>query len=651
MISLLNQVALPTLGTCVQDKTLLTDKPLWFTVSCQDDRINIEVELYCGQNIGANQALLQFHFVNDDIDYSSIGFSKSHREEVGYYAYINTMPGSTSHNISLTIPNQRSKLLLGIRSWCAEDQINLVKLYDLNPMQESTPPEDVNILFSVDVEALPGRAPDRYIDRLIWGGGHGPDGHGVGRLAHIFNKYNVKATFYIDFATSCIHGDDGLVEAARYLDGKSQDVQLHVHSEVLFRNQHWVHAIDAIPTFALHSYSSSKRAIDFAVEKYVYALGKPPIIFRAGGLWWTTDSVLATEAAGIEASSNVSPSRAFCPSTDVFEWENGLVELPVDLCLDPYIQNGCENLRRDAAEILLNKRHNFISCYLHSWSLSPRTSEGYHLDHSEKHQRNLEEAIGILKSFGSTALSNTEYVKSINKIKLNKIPLTWCDKHISVKQRPVTMLDEYCVCNICGAYLFKNKLKNDICPYCRLRTRHRILRSVLDRQIGDIFSGKRVIANNADPKEKETFFPNALSIVNFDVRPLEYLDCVADVQNLDGFSDGSFDVFYSIYVLNHVKDDTKALSEMARVLSPGGIALIMVPFRIKDRTRLHSDITQNYGKDALEKYGVGSYRYYGYDDILELLQSQFNVLHYFAIDPLTGQHDCVFVCRKSEVLQ
>lgn len=51
---------------------------------------------------------------------------------------------------------------------------------------------------------------------------------------------------------------------------------------------------------------------------------------------------------------------------------------------------------------------------------------------------------------------------------------------------------------------------------------------------------------------------------------------LADAQALP-FSDGSFQAVVSLDTLEHVPDDAKALSEMARILSPGGIVILNVP--------------------------------------------------------------------------
>jgi ubiquinone/menaquinone biosynthesis C-methylase UbiE len=43
------------------------------------------------------------------------------------------------------------------------------------------------------------------------------------------------------------------------------------------------------------------------------------------------------------------------------------------------------------------------------------------------------------------------------------------------------------------------------------------------------------------------------------------------------FEDNFFDVIICNHVLEHVKDDQKAMSELFRVLNPKGIAILQVP--------------------------------------------------------------------------
>jgi SAM-dependent methyltransferase len=54
------------------------------------------------------------------------------------------------------------------------------------------------------------------------------------------------------------------------------------------------------------------------------------------------------------------------------------------------------------------------------------------------------------------------------------------------------------------------------------------------------------------------------------------VDCPADLTALP-FANESCDFIFASHVLEHIKDDAKAISEIARVLKPGGIAVLPVP--------------------------------------------------------------------------
>jgi len=85
-------------------------------------------------------------------------------------------------------------------------------------------------------------------------------------------------------------------------------------------------------------------------------------------------------------------------------------------------------------------------------------------------------------------------------------------------------------------------------------------------------------------------------------------------------SDNSFDALICNHVLEHIPDDAKAMSELVRVLRPGGKAIIQVPLARKlDTTYEDPNIT---GPDEREeKYGQSDHvRLYGMDikDRLEM---------------------------------
>lgn len=66
-------------------------------------------------------------------------------------------------------------------------------------------------------------------------------------------------------------------------------------------------------------------------------------------------------------------------------------------------------------------------------------------------------------------------------------------------------------------------------------------------------------------------------VINIDFYPFQNVDFVADISNLP-FEDGIADAVICECVLEHVKDPQAVVSEMHRVLKPGGLVYVVVPF-------------------------------------------------------------------------
>jgi SAM-dependent methyltransferase len=97
------------------------------------------------------------------------------------------------------------------------------------------------------------------------------------------------------------------------------------------------------------------------------------------------------------------------------------------------------------------------------------------------------------------------------------------------------------------------------------------------------------------------------------------LDPAADRRHVDvqaslcqgPFRDGTFDAIICYHVLEHVPDDAAAMSELARLLSAGGFALIQVPWR--PGTTTDEDPTADF-QERVRRFGQANHvRYYGTD--------------------------------------
>ncbi|MEL6535169.1 MAG: methyltransferase domain-containing protein [Bacteroidota bacterium] len=138
-------------------------------------------------------------------------------------------------------------------------------------------------------------------------------------------------------------------------------------------------------------------------------------------------------------------------------------------------------------------------------------------------------------------------------------------------------------CTVCGhtfrkflPYGRKPPRSNALCPHCLSLERHRLMWSYLQEKT-DFFEANHKLLHIA---------PEISFIGRFKkMENLEYItgdlesplaDYHFDVHEIP-FEDGSFDVVFCNHVMEHVEDDIKAMSEIHRVLKPGGWALMQSP--------------------------------------------------------------------------
>lgn len=141
-------------------------------------------------------------------------------------------------------------------------------------------------------------------------------------------------------------------------------------------------------------------------------------------------------------------------------------------------------------------------------------------------------------------------------------------------------------CLLCGwkgplflsAYYYDHFRRGVFCPACGSLERHRTLHFLLERELGAYFAAaRRTVLDVAPIPRSRTLFAFARPrYVSFDLRsPLAQVRgdlCRAC------FPDAAFDFVSCTHVLEHVPDEPRALREIARVLRPGGLALLQVPW-------------------------------------------------------------------------
>lgn len=157
-----------------------------------------------------------------------------------------------------------------------------------------------------------------------------------------------------------------------------------------------------------------------------------------------------------------------------------------------------------------------------------------------------------------------------------------------------------------------NTRPNALCPNCLSLERHRLIYLYLKEKT-DFFNRKLNVLHIA---------PEACFIPRFEkVHGDGYI--TADIESplakvkMDihaiPFEENKFDVVLCNHVLEHVRDDIKAMNEIHRVLKPGGFAILQVPFfnPVQEKTFEDNTITDKrereriFGQDDhVRKYGT-----------------------------------------------
>ena len=166
-----------------------------------------------------------------------------------------------------------------------------------------------------------------------------------------------------------------------------------------------------------------------------------------------------------------------------------------------------------------------------------------------------------------------------------------------------------------------NPRPNALCPSCLSLERHRLIWMFL--------------------KEKSAFFSQPLQVLHIApehcfMKRFEKIHgagyVTADLESplakvkMDmhrmPFGENTFDIVLCNHVLEHVKDDARALAEIRRVLRPGGWAILQVPFfspvpdttledatitdpHLREKVFGQDDHVRKYGKDYLKRIEKG----------------------------------------------
>ncbi|CEJ71713.1 Demethylrebeccamycin-D-glucose O-methyltransferase [Chryseobacterium oranimense G311] len=127
------------------------------------------------------------------------------------------------------------------------------------------------------------------------------------------------------------------------------------------------------------------------------------------------------------------------------------------------------------------------------------------------------------------------------------------------------------------------------------------------------------------------------------------VDVKADILDLP-FEDNSFDIVFCNHVLEHIEDDAKAMSELYRVMKPGGWGIFQVPMR-NSMEKTYEDFTITDPKERQKHFGQYDHvRWYGMDYFDRLRKAGFEAEPNFYSQNFSEEEIKKYGLRQNEIL-
>lgn len=200
---------------------------------------------------------------------------------------------------------------------------------------------------------------------------------------------------------------------------------------------------------------------------------------------------------------------------------------------------------------------------------------------------------------------------------------------------------------------FKKQRQDVFCPFCYSAPRQRILACWAQENVS-LLKGSDILYFAPEYSMMKWFRHNGIKLTTADLFDPE-TDLKIDITDIS-LPDSSYDMVICNHVLEHVSSHEKALSELNRILKPGGKLIISFPIdpsldsvlekdapMPEDRVRIfgQNDHVRLFGKDSLELIGK-----YGFNvTIIDTGKMPESIL------PVTGpadyDSDQIFYCEKT----
>lgn len=199
-------------------------------------------------------------------------------------------------------------------------------------------------------------------------------------------------------------------------------------------------------------------------------------------------------------------------------------------------------------------------------------------------------------------------------------------------------------------YGYKGRQReNALAPASLSLERHRLLWLYL-KQRTDFFTTSKSMLHVAP---EQCFYGRFRKMKNLDYLTADLDSPIADVKmdihNIQ-YPDNNFDVIFCNHVLEHVIDDKQCMRELCRVLKPGGLAIMQVPFKA-DQKVTDEDPSITDPEERIRRFGQYDHvRQYGQDYPKRLEEAGFKVEAFNTLEELSQEELERYALMKGETL-
>lgn len=277
------------------------------------------------------------------------------------------------------------------------------------------------LLITIDTEALPARASDNHVEKLIWG--QFENGRaGIIEICDLIEEFGGKGLFFLDVAGSF----DNLAayrEVNSYLERRGHMVEWHYHPEIMGKAFWKTHGTSGKTVRQdLFDGHDANIILSAGLEQFIRITGRKPNAYRAGSFRWNQHTIDFLAEHNIGYSFNASRETSikdnyetYCPSSPKpFDWPQGVREVPcgevelnkevIHFRLPRRFRGGLKP--RVLTDQIAKEAGGIVNILLHSWSLLDRDSKtGFFL-------YNGDERIAIFRKILRQSLSNSMTVVS-----------------------------------------------------------------------------------------------------------------------------------------------------------------------------------------------------------------------------------------------